>query len=158
MLQQYLLSPETLVAVVGPGLVALWGFGSGALTSRQWQLFAWATLASVLTVRWEVSSDYQMLFILPVMLMVVAYDMYRRRAWRARHAYAVTFLSLWASDMLHAANLKAMGLLHSDVYYGGVGGAGALDGLFIDPLAAALICKYAQWRQRNSTAISTVTI
>ncbi len=158
MLQQYLLTPETLVAVVGPGLVALWGFGSGALTARQWQLFALATMASVLTARWQVSSEAVQLFILPVMLAVVSYDMYRCRAWRARHAYAVTFLSLWSADMLHAANLKAMGLLNSDVYYGGVGGAGLMDGLFIDPLAAAAICKYARWRQRNSMSARPVTI
>ncbi len=158
MLQQYLLTPEILIAVVGPGLVALWGFGSGALTARQWQLFALATMASVLTARWEVTSDAQQLFILPVMLAVVSYDMYRHRAWRARHAYAVTFLSLWSADMLHAANLQAMGVLHGEVFYGGVGGAGLLDGLFIDPLAAAVICRYARWRQRNSMAARPVTI
>lgn len=150
MLQTYLMTTETLVAVVGPFLVSLWAFGCGPLTARQWQVFAWGTLASLLTARWELSSDAQQLFILPAVLMWIAYDMYRHRPWKARQAYAATFLSLWMADMLHAANFKAMGGLAGDAYYGGVGGAGYSDGLFIDPLAAAAICVYARWRQGHS--------
>lgn len=149
MLLNYLLEPATVIAVIGPALISLWAFCHSPLSASQWRTWLVSTVLAVFTARWDLRAEVQQLFILPVIFGWLAIDLYRGIPWRSTQAYAATFLSLWSVDMLHAANLNATGLMVSHTFYYGVGGAGWGDGLFLTPLAAAILPAYVAWRRKK---------
>lgn len=149
MLLPYLLETATLIAVIVPALISLWALCHSPLSASQWRTWLASTVIAVVTARWDLRAEVQQLFILPVIFGWIALDLYRSIPWRSSQAYAATFLSLWSVDMLHAANLNASGLMVSDAFYYGVGGAGWGDGLFLTPIAAALLPAYVAWRRKT---------
>ena len=64
-------------------------------------------------------------------------------------AYALTYLSLWWTDVMQALCRRLESDLPLDGFYVGVGGAGAWDALLVVPLLTALAVGYAGTRVRR---------
>lgn len=146
----YLQMPSTQMAVLFPFLLSL----CVLLLSRGVPLgivLWWAafTAVSSITARWEHTPEGNALFILPWFVFFVAVTLYLGYQWKPGHVYSLSFLSLLSVDVWRSYLLSLTNVIPAESFYHGVGGAGALDGLFIDPLLAVALVGYVRWRRER---------
>jgi len=144
----YLSMPSAQQAVLLPGAFAVFALRHLDVEDRMplFKLLVLSTVISFMTARWEVTPDTRSLFILPCALFGVGVFLYCRKPVSACGAYAITFWSLWSTDMAKATELVAQGEASWELFYYGVGGAAWRDGLAIFPPLAAALVHYAKWR------------
>jgi hypothetical protein len=146
----YLLRPETGLAVLLPGLVslAILGFYARAgKVSNRLQL-VWVLLLPIgyYCARWELTADGAELYIYSAFSVASLVLLFNRISVPPALAYALTFLSLWWVDVTRALcwTLECDSLLSQ--FYVGVGGGGWRDALFLLPLMTAAAVAYAAAR------------
>lgn len=151
-LVQYLVAPETWLAVVIPGLASLAILGFYARQgkiSRRLQLLWLLTLGvSFYCARWEVTAEVERLYIFSAFSVACLLLLFRRVYVAPALVYALTFLALWWVDVAHALFRALEYGADLQRFYVGVGGAGAGDGLVLVPLLTALAVAYAAGRIR----------
>lgn len=153
----YLTMPSAQQAVLIPGAMTLFAFWHLDEKDRLplFKLFVLSTIISFMTARWDVTDDVRSLFILPCALFGVGVFLWQRIPISAPGAFAITFLSLWAVDMVKASELVAEGEASWQLFYYGVGGAGWRDGLAIFPVLSAALVHYGRWRAPKPKITST---
>ena len=146
----YLGRPATLLAVVVPGALALaivcFNSRRGHISERLQLIWLLTLSLSFCCARWEQTEDLQQLYIFSFFSVVCILLLFRRHSISPALAYALTFLSLWWVDIMQAFCRHLESGEPLDRFYIGVGGAGALDALFLIPLFTALAVGYAQTR------------
>lgn len=146
----YLHAPETLAAVVLPGLLSiaiLSGYASMGRVSRRLMIIWWAALpVSYLCARWVVTPQTESLYIFSAFSVACAFLLFFRKSMPPALAFALTFLSLLSVDMSHALARAMSGTLPLGYFYLGIGGAGWYDALIITPLVTAAAVAYARSR------------
>lgn len=150
----YLSSPSVRLAVLVPGAASLaiigFYFRSGGISERLQLVWLLALPVSFYCARWDDSGDVQRLYVFSAFSVACALLLFGREYIAPALAYALTFVSLWGVDMTHAfcQSLERGGSLRH--FYLGVGGAGALDALFLMPLMTAAVVAYAGARMRSN--------
>jgi hypothetical protein len=146
----YLGSSSTRIAVLGPGsaslAILLIYWYRGGISSRLQVMWVAAVLISFYCTRWDETGDMRALYIFSAFSVASVLLLFNRLYIPPLLAYALTFLSLWSVDMMHAFchSLEAGESLAS--FYNGVGGAGATDALLLVPVVTALFVSYAAAR------------
>jgi len=146
----YLLRPETGLAVLLPGLVSLAILGfylrAGKVSKRL--LLLWVLLLPIgyYCARWELTPDGVELYTYSAFSVACVLLLFNRISVPPALAYALTFFSLWWVDVTRALcrTLECDSLLSQ--FYVGVGGAGWGDALFLLPLMTAAAVAYASAR------------
>ena len=134
-------------ALLLPSLVLLWSL---IKHRRCWTGTLVATvlgcgLTSLLGARWVESGGGLGLYLPPVFIGVVLGLSYTGRFLPQSVAYGACFVSLLLTDLTSA--WLRFGSTNGDFsWLQGIGGAGALDGLFGFPLACVVLQAYARWR------------
>ncbi len=148
----YLRARETQVAVLLPGaisLAALAYYCIGGRISVRLQAIWWLALPiSYLCATWVITAEHESLYIYSAFSVACALLLFKRIYVPPALAFALTFVSLFCVDMLHALTHAWIGGASLIGFYRGVGGAGARDSLLIMPALTALVIAYAQLRIR----------
>jgi len=151
-LASYLRTRETQVAVLLPGaisLAVLAVYAYGGRISLRLQAVWWLALPiSYLCATWVITAQTQSLYIYSAFSVACAVLIFRRVWVPPALAFALTFVSLFFVDMLHALTRALMTGGSLETFYWGVGGAGVNDSLFIMPLLTALVIAYGHLRIR----------
>jgi hypothetical protein len=146
----YLLRPETSLAVLVPGLISLVIVVSyaraGKISSRMQLLWVLAVGVSFYCARWELTAEVESLYIYSAFSVACVVLLFNRISVPAPLAYALTFLSLWWVDVTHALCRAIECGVPLYQFYVGVGGAGWRDALFLLPLITAAMVMYATTR------------
>jgi hypothetical protein len=146
----YVLLPETSLAVLVPGLISLVILGfyvrAGKLSSRMQLLWVLAVAVSYYCARWELTAEVERLYIYSAFSVACVVLLFKRISVPPALAYALTFLSLWWVDVTHALcrAIECDAPLYQ--FYVGVGGGGAGDALFLLPIMTAAVVAYAASR------------
>ena len=152
-LVQYLVAPETRLAVLVPGVISLAilaFYARKGKLSRRLQLVWVLTLGmSFYFARWEITDEVQRLYIYSAFSVACVLLLFKRIYVAPALAYALTFLALWWVDVVHALCRALECGADLDQFYRGVGGAGAVDGLVLVPLMTAAAVAYAAGRVRS---------
>jgi hypothetical protein len=152
-LVQYLVAPETRLAVLIPGVISLAILGFYARqrkVSHRLQLVWVLTLGmSFYFARWEITEELQRLYIYSAFSVACVLLLFKRIYVAPALAYALTFLALWWVDVVHALCRALECGADLDQFYRGVGGAGVVDGLVVVPLLTAAAVAYAAGRIRS---------
>jgi len=148
----YLHAPETQVAVLLPGaisLAALLYYGTAGRISLRLQAIWWLAFPiSYLCATWVITAQQESLYIYSAFSVACAFLLFRRVCVPPALAFALTFVSLFCVDMLHAFTHALFTGSSLATFYRGVGGAGARDSLLIMPALTALVVAYGQVRIR----------
>ena len=148
----YLATPAIQAAVLVPGAISLAWLLRACWRRDTDPTIVWAWMLSVIVAyfasNWKVTDEMRQLFIIPAFLLLTAVFLYCRREISPAAAFSLTFLCCWLVDMLRAWELVGIGEVPASMFYHGVGGAGAGDGLFFFPLMAAFLVVYAKRRQQ----------
>ena len=151
-LVQYLITPETRLAVIVPGIASLAiliFYARQGKISRRLQLLWVLTLGvSFCCARWEVTEEVQQLYIYSAFSVACLLLLFKRIYIAPALAFALTFLALWWVDVICALFRALQSGADLDRFYVGVGGAGAGDGLLLVPLLTGLAVAYAAGRIR----------
>ncbi len=149
----YVSSPSTRVAVLGPGgvslAIVLFYSYRGRISPSVRLIWILTVLISFYCSRWDDSGDMRRLYIFSAFSVASLLLIFKRLYIPPLLVYALTFLSLWSVDMMHAFcyNLE---LDNSTAgFYSGIGGAGATDALSLVPLITAMMVSYAAARVRQ---------
>jgi len=149
---RYLDSPETRVAVILPGLASLAVLSfyarSGRVSVRLQLLWLFAVLISYLTARWVVTSEVEQLYIYSAFSVACAVLLFKRIYVPPPLAFALTFFSLWWVDVIQAFWRALECDAPIELFFHGVGGAGARDALLLVPLLTAAFIAYGANRIR----------
>ena len=149
----YLHAPETLAAVVLPGILSvaiLLGYASAGRVSRRLMAVWWAALpVSYLCAYWVITTETQTLYIFSAFSVACLFLLFFRKSLPPALAFALTFMSLLFVDMSHALARAMSGHFPIDRFYLGVGGAGWRDALIVVPLITAGMVAYARLRIRH---------
>jgi len=152
-LHAYLADPATQTAVIVPGALACGIVLFHSLTGRiseRLQLTWMLTLPlSFSLARWAESGDLQQLYVYSSFSVACVLLVFRGLWISPALAYALTYLSLWWTDVMQALCRRLESDLPLDGFYVGVGGAGARDALLVVPLLTALAVGYADTRVRR---------
>ena len=146
----YLLRPETGLAVLLPGILSLGivGFYSraGRVSDRLQLLWILVLPIAYYCARWDMTPDGDRLYTYSAFSVACLVLLFKRIYVPPALAYALTFLSLWWVDVTRAL----CRMLECDVplsrFYEGVGGAGLRDALFLLPLMTAVAIAYGASR------------
>jgi len=151
-LASYVRARETQVAVLLPGaisLAVLAVYAYGRRISLRLQAIWWVALPiSYLCATWVITEQTQSLYIYSAFSVACAFLIFSRVCVPPALAFALTFVSLFVVDMLHALTRAFMTGGSLETFYWGVGGAGMRDSLFIMPLLTALMIAYGRVRIR----------
>lgn len=146
----YLLRPETGLAVLLPGIVSLTIVGFYARAGRvsdRLQL-VWMLLLPIAyyCARWDMTPQGDQLYTYSAFSVACLLLLFKRIYVPPALAYALTFLSLWWVDVTHALCRMLECDLPLSQFYVGVGGAGLKDALFLLPLMTAAAVAYGASR------------
>ena len=146
----YLLSPQTIAAVVLPGLLSLCilaAYTWAGRVSRMLQLIWWIALPiSYLCAYWVVTPERESLYIFSAFSVACVFLLFFRKSLPPALAFALTFFSLLSVDLSHAFARALSGAFPVERFYMGVGGAGVMDSLLVMPLVTAILVPYARTR------------
>ena len=153
----YLSSPSTRVAVLGPGSVSLaivlFYSYRGRISPSLQLIWVVTVLISFYCSRWDESGDMRRLYIFSAFSVASLLLLFKRLYISPLLTYALTFLSLWSVDMMHAL-CRSLELDNSiEGFYSGIGGAGATDALSLVPLITAMMVSYAAARVRQQEEV-----
>lgn len=155
-LMQYLSNSSAQTAVLVPGAISLAWLAHAARRQSvpPEVVYGWmlSVVVAYLCSNWKFDGELRELYITPVFMIFGAVYLYCGRTMSPACAFSFTFLNLWLVDMLRAYELVALGEVSSTTFFQGVGGAGAGDGLYFFPLAAAGLVVYVKRRQGAGVA------
>jgi hypothetical protein len=152
-LWQYLLRPNTWVAVLIPGIASTVILARADRISMRLRLLWMVSLPlTVACMRWNHVGDLHQLCIFSIFSVACLLVLFRRMYISPALIYALTFMSLSAVD-LGAAFMHALEYdLPLSTFYYGVGGAGIHDALLIVPAVTAALALYATARLKTTRA------
>lgn len=101
---------------------------------------------------WRETDGVLMLQILPIFSIAAMVMVWRKVDVPASLAYALSFFSLFAIDLVRAIEFANEHGIPLRGFMQGVGGAGITDGLFVFPALTAGFVVYGRWRHRTTRA------
>lgn len=152
-------APPGVVSIGIPlvvSVVALAGVLKRCLPVHRMLLGTWLLSLPVMYLAsfWREADGILMLQILPVFSIAAMVMVWRKVDVPVALAYALSFFSLFAIDLLRAVEFAHDHHIPLNGFIQGVGGAGIGDGLFVFPALTAAFVAYGRWRHRTTRTSS----